>query len=270
MRFTKINYECLVNETPYLPCYCTHTSISTLELSLRPMQTQPSALADPRNIDWRLMSWSAAEVVLMDYQNTTVIDCIYDALDMYTLVSLSVTNFKGHRSWVVYKKRTFNIIKNLAKYFVDPSGFREIQRKTGAVIFGEVALLYFRRSNIFHGRVDVATKPIHIISVIRHLVRTEHYRLWNGSIWINDIAKAESEIQRLLSPMSSRTGRRASLRLQEARARLQRPQYAPATKSPNGKRFFFERDAAYGQTTQLCLWVAQEGEMQVILDTSSS
>lgn len=230
---------------------------------------QVPVLAEPQTIDSRLVSWSAAETVLMDYQNTTVINGVYDDLDLYTLISLSVTNFKSQRSWSVYKKRTFNIIKNLSKYFVDPIGFREMQRRTAAVIFGEVPLLYFRRSNVFHGRVDVAIKPIHTKSVVHHLVRTEHFRLWDGAHWTDNTARVEAEVQRFISPISVRTGARSSLRLQQAKSRLERVQYV-ATKPPSGKQFFFARDAVYGPATQLVLWVAHKGELEVVLESRSS
>lgn len=224
--------------------------------------------AETQTTDLRLVSWSIAETVLMDYQNTTVIDGIYDDLDLYTLISLSTANFKGQRSWLVYKKRTFNIIKNLSKYFHDPDGFRDMQRRTGAVICGELPLLFFRRSNIFHGRVDVAIKPFHTKTVVQHLVRTEHFRLWDGVQWINDIVRVDAEVQRI-QPFSPRPGARSSLRQQEAESRSEPVQFT-LSKLPIAKQLFLERDATHGPATQLVVWAAHKGEMEVVLRSKTS
>ncbi|KZP01953.1 hypothetical protein FIBSPDRAFT_673992, partial [Athelia psychrophila] len=84
--------------------------------------------------------------VLMNFANFSIIDGIYDRSSLATLIAFSATCYKARRSWKEYTHRVFNINKLLSQRFRDPSAFRDLQKATGAVIIGEVPLLYFSRS----------------------------------------------------------------------------------------------------------------------------
>lgn len=134
----------------------------------------------PSDTDKHLIHWTPAETVLMDYQNVTVIDGTYNSLNLNSLITLSETNFTGQQSWVVYKSRTFNIIKMLSRYFDDPTAFREVQRQTGVVIVGTAILSYFLQASPTHARINIAINLIYTKCIVDHLVCTKDYSVWDG------------------------------------------------------------------------------------------
>lgn len=127
---------------------------------------------------------TAAESILINRYNPTIIDGIFDRLNMASLIALSRTSFKGHASWIEYNKRTFNIIRMLSKYIRDPNGFREMQKRSGAVVMGEAALFFLNRSAIPALVFNIAVHPSRASQVLRHLVFVQGFRLWHNDQWI--------------------------------------------------------------------------------------
>lgn len=188
----------------------------------------------------RLAHWSLAESVIFDYQNVSVIDGIYNCFNINTLIVLSVTNFKGQRSWIVYKSRKFNVIRMLSQYFDDPTRFREMQRTTGLVIVGQAALHYFARASVTTARIDIVIDPIHARCVAHHLLCTEGYSVWDGNKLVVETTWLDSKVQHIVTALGVPTGKHFSHRLREAKARCtQDTRLEP--RDVTIKKLFFEK-----------------------------
>lgn len=223
----------------------------------------------PSDTDTRLIHWTPAETVLMDYQNVTVINGIYGSSNLNSLIALSETNFKGQRSWVVYKSRTFNIIKMLSRYFDDPAAFREVQRQTGLVIVGTAVLSYFSRASTAHARIDIAVNPIHAKRVVHHLVCTEGYSVWDGDKLVLGTKWLDSEVHRITRALAAAVTPRFSHRLREGKDRVISNAHFEK-KDITVQKIFFEKVDARGVTSVVYLWVAKNGPAELVLQSRTS
>lgn len=165
-------------------------------LSSSPMlECPPDTPAPLQVVSDPVSQWTLTETILMDPQNTTVIDNIYGRLNMASIIAISRTSVRGRVSWLTYKARIFNIIKLLTNYFAKPASFRELQRHTGAVIFGEVPLLYFNRCSTVSGFVDIAVNAGYISNVVHYFLSIEGYKIWDGEKWVEETDWIHKEVR---------------------------------------------------------------------------
>lgn len=251
---------------------------------LRPLSAPPNILAyfdQPASVmlqlpctaadfpDIQVVPWTVPESVLMNMHNLTIIDAIYSCLNIDSLLALSMTSSKGRLSWIAYKQRIFNVIKMLSKFFKDPEGFREMQRKTGAVIIGDVPLLYFTRSAVGNAIFDVAVNPTHAQNVARQLVCMEGFSVWTGGHWGRDFDYAYSQIVCIAAQHTSHT------------ADSHNPHYPPIDRhQPQSlirtcsagftKHMMFEKISSDGNTSVVRVWIAVNGTPELILHSKSS
>lgn len=231
------------------------------------LRTPLSPLPPLQGRDNCATQWTAAENVLMDPQNITVIDAIYCRLDLGSVIAISRTSSRGRISWLTYKGRTFNIMKLLSNYFIDPAGFRNMQRKTGAAIFGEVPMRYFSRCCNASAVFDIAANAIHITYIIRHLLSIEGFRIWDGDQWVDEVDSVDKELQCLRRSHSlvPRPGHNDT--------EGNRSQPADRLLLPNaicGRPLLFERKSSSGRLYGVRVWITNKGACDLVLQSKTS
>lgn len=74
-----------------------------------------------------------------------IYDVIFSALSPDNLIQCSRTSRDMYDATNNFKRRAFDISKHLMLFFRDVTGFRKLQRRTGAVISGSNALQFMDR-----------------------------------------------------------------------------------------------------------------------------
>lgn len=219
--------------------------------------------------DSRTVQWTVAESVLMNMHNLTVIDAIYSCLNLSNLLSLASTCTKGRMCWIAYKHRMFNVIKMLSKLFKDAEGFREMQRKTGAVIIGDVPLLYFTRSAVGLGLFEIAVVPTHAQHVVHQLICLEGFSVWSAGHWGRDIDRANGELACIVANRPSITS--DSTHPHVFKNGCHQPEHSHYMCSAGyAKHMMFEKASSDGSQYVVRVWIATNGIPELILNSNSS
>lgn len=213
--------------------------------------------------------WTLAETVLMDPQNITVIDNIYGNLNLASVIALSRTSFKGRVSWLTYKERIFNIIKLLSNYFAHPSSFREMQRQTGAVIIGEVPLLYFNRCSTVSRIVDIAVNTDRISNIVHHFLNIEGFKIWDGTKWVGELDWIDKEIRCIRCHESSMHTPRLGHINHDADSSMPIDRFSmPQTIC--GRLVLFEKTSPSGSIQVIRAWMTNAGTSKLVLQSKNS
>lgn len=219
--------------------------------------------------DDRAPQWTVAESVLMDPQNVTVIDSIYGHLNLASVIALSRTSSKGHVSWLTYKDRIFNIIKLLSNYSVDPTSFREMQRRTGAVIIGEVPLLYFSRCSIPSDFFDVAVNARHTSDIVHHFLAVEGFKVWDGKKWVRETNWLDEEVRCIRQNQSTTLIPRLGHVSNDTDRSMPIDRFSMA-QAVCGRLVLFERTSSSGSIHVVRAWITNEGTSDLVLQSKTS
>lgn len=214
------------------------------------------------------LPWTTAERVLMTHFNYSVIDCIYGPLPLVSLIALSVTCHKARVSWKEYKGRVFNTTRMLSKRFTDPDGFRQLQMRTGAVIIGEVPLLYFTRSSVERAVFDIAINPEYATELAKLLMADEAFDVWDGIRWTNDISWVYNDIRAAVKDVPTQSPvHQGSHIAPSGRLGVRYPK--PISTAAFARLLVFKR-LVNTVTGHVRMWIATSGTPDLILRSNTS
>lgn len=212
--------------------------------------------------------WTAADRVLMNFLNFSIIDGIYGRSSLASLIAFSATCHKARVSWREYTTRVFNVNRLLSQRFTDPNAFRDLQKATGAVIIGEVALLYFNRSPVDRAVFDIAINAEHAGTLTKLLILAEGFEVWDGNRWSDEAVWKSNDVRASKQYQSTRSIDTVGNRIDNSQDMVIRPSHhVPDT--PFAKLLVFRRKAR-NHPGYVRVWIPKTATPDLILHSSTS
>jgi hypothetical protein len=107
--------------------------------------------------------------------NPTIHDWIFAPLDVIDVLNFASTCRTARVAFNLFMKRAYKVEIVLRRFLRNPSAFRRLQRETGTLISGSVALQFLERTVYPESDLDLYTHPVHTLDVGRWLIVEEGY-----------------------------------------------------------------------------------------------
>ncbi|KAF7983182.1 hypothetical protein HWV62_23428 [Athelia sp. TMB] len=122
------------------------------------------------------------ERVLMDHGNISIVDLIFDELDICDIIAIGSTCKRGRLAWQGYRERVFNLNKFLSVYVHNTTIFRSVIRATDSIITGSCVTDFLRRTHSGSRPLTIVAKRYEAWYILDFLEEVEGYDEWTDDM----------------------------------------------------------------------------------------